>query len=49
MLNQQLLGELQKPAIRKFDKLKINSFFVYDVWGFVLPDMQLISKFNKGI
>ena len=47
--NQQLTGELHKPIIRKFKKRKVHSAFKDNIWGADLADMQLISKFNKGI
>ena len=47
--NQQLANELHKSIIRKFKKRKVYSFFKDDIWGVDLADMQLISKYNKGI
>ena len=47
--NKQLADELHKPIIRKFKKRKVYSSFQDNVWGADLADMQLISKFNKGI
>ena len=41
--------ELHKPIIKKFKKRKLQSPFIDNVWGADLLDMQLISKFNKGI
>ena len=43
--------ELHKPMIRKFKKRKVYSSFKDNIWGanIQLADMQLISKFNKGI
>ena len=38
----------QKPIIRKFNKRKVHSPFIDNIWGADLADMQLISKFNKG-
>ena len=49
MPDQQLAEELHKPIIRKFEKRKVNSSFTDNVWGADLADMQLRSKFNKGI
>ena len=40
--------ELHKPIIRKFNKRKVHSPFIDNIWGADLADMQLISKFNKG-
>ena len=39
---------MDKPIIRKFNKRKVHSHFIYNFWGACLGDMQLISKFNKG-
>ena len=47
--NKELAEELHKPIIRKFIKRKVQSPFLDNVWGADLADMQLISKFNKGI
>ena len=47
--NERLAEELQKPIIRKFEKRKVHSPFKENIWGTDLANMQLISKFNKGI
>ena len=47
--NQQLAGELHKPIIRKFEKRKVHAAFKDNIWGADLADMQLLSKYNKGI
>ena len=47
--NQQLADELRKPIIRKFKRGKVYSSFKDNIWGVDLADMQLISKYNKGI
>ena len=47
--NKESAGELHKPIIRRFDKRKVHSPFVDNIWGADLGDMQLISKFDKGI
>ena len=47
--NEQLANELHKPNIRKFEKRKIYSTFKDNIWGVDLADMQLLSKYNKGI
>ena len=49
MSDQQLAGELHKPIIKKFKKRKVESPFIDNIWGADLADMQLISKFSKGI
>ena len=41
--------ELHKPILWKFEKRKRHSNFTDNVWGVDLPDMKLLSKFNKGI
>ena len=38
-----------KPIIRKFEKRKEHSSFIDNIWRADLADMQLLSKFNKGI
>ena len=47
--NYQLANELHKPIIRKFKKRKVYSSFRDNIWGVDLADMQLLSKYNKGI
>ena len=47
--NEQLAEELLKPIIRKFKKRKVYSAFRESIWGPDLADMQLISKFKKGL
>ena len=49
MTDQQLVERLHKPIIRKFNKRKVQSPFTDNIWGTYTADMQLISKFNKGI
>ena len=49
ILNQQLADELHKSIIRKFKKRIVYSSFKYNIWGVDLADVQLISKYNKGI
>ena len=49
MSNKELLAqELDKPIIRKFEKRKVHSSFIDNIWGDDLDDMQLISKLIKG-
>ena len=48
-VNIKLANELHKPIIKKFNKRKVYSSFKDNIWGADLPDMQLLSKFNKGI
>ena len=47
--NKQLDNELHKPIIRKSEKRKVYSTFKDNIWGVDLADMQLLSKYNKGI
>ena len=47
--NQQLANENRKPIIRKFKKRKEYSSYRDNTWSADLADMQLISKYNKGI
>ena len=49
MSDQQLAEELCKLIIRKSKKRKVQSTFIDNIWGTDLADMQLISKFDKGI
>ena len=46
---EQLANELHKPIIRKFKKRKVYSTLKDNIWGVDLADMQLLSKYNKGI
>ena len=47
--NEQLANELHKPIIRKFKKRRVYSTFKDNIWGSDLADMQVLSKYNKGI
>ena len=47
--NEQLTEELHKTIIRKFKKRKVYSTFKDNIRGVDLADMQLLSKYNKGI
>ena len=47
MLNQQLAEEVHKPIIRKFEKQKVQSSFIDNIWATALTNMQLASKFKK--
>ena len=49
MQNKELAEELHKPIIRRFEKRKVYSSFIDNIRGFDLGDMQLLTKFNKGI
>ena len=47
--NKELAEELHKSIIRKFEKRKVHSSFIDNIWGGDLAKMQLISKFDKEI
>ena len=47
--DRQLAEELHKGTITKFEKLKLDSPFIDNIWGADLADMQLISTFNKKL
>ena len=47
--NKELAKVFYKPLIRIFKKRKVHSPFIYNNCGADLADIQLISKFNKGI
>ena len=49
LATRELAKELHNPIIKKFEKRKVYSSFTDDIWGADLTDMQLISKFYKGI
>ena len=46
--NWELGEQLHKPISRKFEKRKVHSFFIGNLWGTDLADKQLISNCNKG-
>ena len=48
LATRELVEELHKPIIRKFNKRKVQSPFIDNIWGADLAGMQLINKFNKG-
>ena len=49
IFNKKLAEELCKPINRKFNKRKVHSPFIGNIWGANLADMELISKFNKVV
>ena len=49
LVNSQLAEELHKTIIKNFKRRKVYSSFKDNIWGVDLADMQLISKYNKGI
>ena len=46
--NKELTAELHKPIVRKFEKRKVHSSFIDNIWCADLTGMQLINEFNKG-
>ena len=48
-VNSQLAEELHKTIIKNFKRRKVYSSFKDNFWSVDLADMQLISKYNKGI
>ena len=46
--NKQLAKEFHKPIIRNFKKRTVYLGFKDNIWGADLPDMRLISNFDKG-
>ena len=49
MKNKGAAEGLRKTIITKFEKQKVSSYFVDIIRDADLADMQLLSKFNKGI
>ena len=48
--NKELSEESHKLIIKKRNKKrKLDSSFIDNIWGADFTDMQVISKFNKGI
>ena len=47
--DKELGKELHKAIIKKLKKRKVHSTFTDNIWGADFVDMQLISKFNKGL
>ena len=47
--NEQLVNELHKPIIKKFEKRRVYLTFKDSIWGTDLADMQLLIKYNKEI
>ena len=45
--DKELVEELHKLIIRNFNKRKLHSPFIDNIWVEDLADMHLISKFNK--
>ena len=49
ILNKKLVEKLHKPIARKLKKKKIQSYYIDSIWVADLANMQLLTKFNKGI
>ena len=50
MSNQlPLANELHKQIITKIERRRVYLSFEDNIWGVYLADMQLISKYSKGI
>ena len=49
MQNKELPQELHKPITKKIEKSKVHSSFTDNIWDADLADMQLLSKYYKGI
>ena len=49
MSKKELPKKLQNPIIRKFEKRKVNSPCIDNIWRDDFAYMQLISKLNKGL
>ena len=47
--SQQLAKERHKPITSKFKNRKVYSAFKDNLWAADLADMQLLSRYNKGI
>ena len=47
--HEQLAKELHKPVIRNFEKRTVYSRLQDNICGVDFANMQLISKFNKGL
>ena len=47
--NQQLAEKLHKSIIKKYEKRNVHAAFKDNIWGADLADMQLLSRYNKGI
>ena len=47
--NKGLAAWLHKPIIRKFNKIKVNSFFIDNIWCGDLEDMKWINKLIEDL
>ena len=48
MSTQHVTNDLHNPIIKEFKKCEVYSF-KGSIWGADTADMQLISKYNKGV
>ena len=46
--NKEVVGDSDKQITRNFNKSKVHSIFIDNIWGADLAGVQLISKFSKG-
>jgi len=46
--NIQYRKELLKPAIRKFKRREVRTFYINDIWSADIVDLSNLSKFNSG-
>ena len=46
MSHKELSKEVHKSIIRRFEKRKVHSPSIDNIWSLDLADIQLISKFN---
>jgi len=46
--NIQYRKELLKPAIRKFKRREVRTFYINDIWSADIVDLSNLSKFNNG-
>ena len=49
MKNKELPEELHRKVRKTKEKRKVNLNVIGNIWVSDLADMQLLSKFNKGI
>ena len=49
MKNKELAEELHRKVRKTKEKRKVNLNVIGNIWVSDLADMQLLSKFNKGI
>ena len=47
--NKSQLKNYTNELLENLEKRKVYSPFIYSIWGADLADLQILSKFNKGI